>query len=103
MTQADSSHPHAPVPGWTQDDHALRREFVFDDFRQAFAFMTSVAREAEQLDHHPDWTNVYNRISIRLSTHSAGGVTDRDFELAEAINRLDDVSNSSAAKPKSRP
>jgi 4a-hydroxytetrahydrobiopterin dehydratase len=76
------------VPAWELKDAALSREFVFPDFVRAFGFMASVAAIAQQLDHHPEWQNVYNRVSIRLSTHDAGGLTDRDFELARRISEL---------------
>lgn len=77
------------VPQWRHDAarRAIVREFVFPDFAQAFAFMTRVALEAEKRDHHPDWSNVYNRVTIALSTHDAGGLTERDFDLARAIDR----------------
>jgi 4a-hydroxytetrahydrobiopterin dehydratase len=73
---------------WRHDARrgAISREFVFDDFAQAFAFMTRVALEAEKRDHHPEWSNVYNRVSITLTTHDAGGLTERDFELARVID-----------------
>lgn len=78
-------------PGWEYRDGALRRTFQFPDFVRAFAFMTEVALQAEKLDHHPDWSNVYNRVTMALSTHDAGGVTDLDFTLAghadEAFSR----------------
>lgn len=67
---------------------ALCREFRFKTFSEAFAFMTQVALAAEKADHHPDWTNSYNRVSVYLSTHSAGGVTEKDFALAEAMDAI---------------
>ncbi len=74
---------------WTEQDGALRRRFEFDDFSAAFAFMTRVALLAESADHHPEWSNVYNRVEITLTTHDAGNtVTDADRELAAAIDRL---------------
>ncbi len=76
------------IPGWSQSDGSLRREFEFDDFVAAFGFMASVALAAEKLDHHPNWSNVYNRVEIALNTHDAGGVTDFDFVLAASINEL---------------
>mgnify|MGYP000454062249 CR=1 FL=1 len=78
----------AKVPQWRHDAarRAIVREFVFADFVQAFAFMTRVALEAERRNHHPDWSNVYNRVTIALTTHDAGGLTERDFELARAID-----------------
>jgi 4a-hydroxytetrahydrobiopterin dehydratase len=76
---------------WTENDGALIREFEFGSFREAFAFMTRVAFIAEDLDHHPEWTNVYNRVSIRLTSHSAGNVvTDKDRTMATAIDALVD-------------
>jgi len=77
------------VPGWTSADNALVREFTFKDFAEAFAFMGKVAAEAENMHHHPDWSNSYNRVTIRLATHSAGGVTDKDIALAARINALE--------------
>jgi 4a-hydroxytetrahydrobiopterin dehydratase len=66
----------------------LHRELAFADFAQAFAFMTDVAREAEALQHHPEWFNVYNRVVIDLTTHDAGGITTLDFELARRAEDL---------------
>lgn len=74
------------LPGWELGDDKLRREFRFASFSEAFAFMTRAALRAEQLDHHPDWSNVYNRVTVALSTHEAGGVTELDFTLAEAMS-----------------
>lgn len=76
------------VPGWTLVESTLTREFVFPDFVRAFGFMASVAAIAQALDHHPDWDNVYGKVSIRLSTHDAGGLTARDFEMARRIDEL---------------
>ncbi|MCE1201780.1 MAG: 4a-hydroxytetrahydrobiopterin dehydratase [Bacteroidia bacterium] len=74
---------------WTNENNQLVRTFVFADFIQAFAFMTRVAFVAEKMNHHPEWTNVYNRVTIRLSTHDAGNVvTDRDRQLAAAIDKM---------------
>ena len=74
---------------WREEDGALRREFVFADFAAAWAFMTEVARVAEQLDHHPDWSNSWNKVKISLTSHDAGGVvTQRDHDLAALINSL---------------
>ena len=70
------------------DGAALARDLVFADFAAAFAFMRSVADVAEELDHHPDWSNSWNRVSIRLSTHDRGGVTEFDVELARHVDRL---------------
>lgn len=74
---------------WQEKNNTLYRKFQFKDFSEAFAFMTRVALEAEKMDHHPLWTNVYNTVEISLSTHSAGDVvTDKDRKLAEKIDDL---------------
>jgi 4a-hydroxytetrahydrobiopterin dehydratase len=76
--------------GWTFEEggKALVRRFMFEDFSEAFAFLTRVALHAEKVDHHPEFTNVWNRVDFRLTSHDAGGVTERDRNLAEAIDRL---------------
>ncbi|HXG81237.1 MAG TPA: 4a-hydroxytetrahydrobiopterin dehydratase [Sphingomicrobium sp.] len=76
--------------GWSlsEDGKALEQSFRFKNFSEAFAFLTRVALHAEKVDHHPEFTSVWNRVDFRLTTHDTGGVTDRDIELAEAINRL---------------
>ena len=74
---------------WEEKNNTLYRKFQFKDFSQAFAFMTRVALAAEKMDHHPDWSNVYNTVEIRLSTHDAGDVvTDKDRKLAKTIDGL---------------
>ena len=80
----------ATLPGWTQSGtrDAIRREFRFPDFSAAWAFMSRVALLAEKHDHHPEWSNVYNRVVIELTTHDAGGLSARDVELARAINGM---------------
>jgi 4a-hydroxytetrahydrobiopterin dehydratase len=67
---------------------AIRRGFVFKDFNEAFGFMARVALLAEQMNHHPEWTNVWNKVEVTLSTHDAGGLTERDLQLAEAMDRI---------------
>ena len=75
--------------GWTEKDNTLYRKLEFKNFSEAFAFMVRVAIEAERMNHHPEWTNVYNKVEISLSTHDAGDiVTDKDVKLAEKINKL---------------
>jgi len=77
-----------PPPGWTLDGDALTRSLRFKDFVQAFAFLTRVAAHAEAVDHHPEFTSVWNRVDFRLTSHDAGGVTERDITLAKAIDAL---------------
>ena len=74
--------------GWAVDGSALVRSFRFRDFAEAFAFLGRVAEHAERVNHHPEFTSVWNRLDFRLTTHSAGQVTDQDVALAKAINRL---------------
>lgn len=78
------------LEGWsaTEGRDAIRKTFIFKNFNEAFGFMTSVAMQAEKLDHHPEWTNVYNRVSVTLSTHDAKGVTERDVALALFMDQL---------------
>lgn len=77
------------LPNWSVGKSGkLESHFKFRDFKEAFAFMTQVALCAEQENHHPEWSNVYNRVSIELTTHDAGGLTEKDLKLAKSINRL---------------
>ena len=80
----------AKVSGWTkvQGRDAITRKFVFKDFNEAFGFMTRAALVAEKMDHHPEWFNVYKTVEVTLSTHDAGGVTDLDVKLAQAMDKL---------------
>ncbi len=79
----------AGLAGWVlaQDGLSISRSFVFKNFSEAFAFMTRSALAAEKLDHHPDWSNVYKTVDVKLNTHDAGGLTALDFELAKRMNR----------------
>jgi 4a-hydroxytetrahydrobiopterin dehydratase len=81
------SHISKMLNNWTFEEDLIKRDFEFMDFIEAFSFMTSVALLAEHLDHHPDWSNAYNKVSIALSTHSAGGITQLDFDLAAKIDQ----------------
>src|SRR5215475_13981672 len=78
------------LPEWTRTEgrDALHRTFTFADFNAAFGFMARAALVAEKMDHHPEWTNVWNRVAVTLSTHSAGGLTDLDVKLAEAMDKI---------------
>jgi 4a-hydroxytetrahydrobiopterin dehydratase len=80
----------ARLSGWSKADgrEAITRKFTFKDFNQAFGFMTRVALVAEKMDHHPEWFNVYKTVEVTLSTHDAGGVTERDIALAEAMDKI---------------
>lgn len=75
----------ARLQGWSLDDGKLFKKYEFKDFKEAFAFMGRVAEAAEEQDHHPDWCNVYKTVTVHLSTHDAGGLTERDFRLAHAM------------------
>jgi 4a-hydroxytetrahydrobiopterin dehydratase len=77
----------AEIPGWGLVDGKLHRELEFRNFVEAFGFMSMVALEAEKLAHHPDWSNSWNRVVVDIVNHSAGGISDKCFELATAINR----------------
>ena len=84
----------ARLAGWSEvkDRDAITRTFGFRDFNEAFGFMTRAALVAEKLDHHPEWFNVYDKVEVTLATHDAGGVTERDVALAQAMNRLAEAS-----------
>ena len=87
----ESERPMMQVPdGWSHEDggKALVRTFRFKDFSEAFAFLTRVAMHAEKVDHHPEFTNVWNRVDFRLTTHDADGITQRDIDMAKAIDAL---------------
>ena len=81
------------LSGWTRADgrHAIQKTFKFEDFARAFAFMTKVAEKAEQMDHHPEWFNVYATVDVTLATHDAGGVTQLDMDLAKFMDEAADL------------
>lgn len=88
-TDDSNVDPSLDVPdGWTVVGGALRKEFVFANFAEAFAFMTRVAAEAERLNHHPDWSNSWNRVVIELTSHDVDRLTMRDTHLAQAIDAV---------------
>jgi len=94
-TRPKALPPHAiaerlesDLPGWSLAGGKLHRAFRFPDFARAFAFMSAAALHAEKLDHHPEWSNVYDRVTVDLVTHDAQGVTELDFELAGRMSRL---------------
>jgi len=90
LTESERAEALAQLDGWAFDAarNGIARRFVFADFSQAFAFMTRVALAAEKADHHPEWSNVWNKVDILLSTHDAGGVTGKDIALARQIEEI---------------
>jgi len=90
LTDAERDRALAELPDWTLRDDALAisRDFKFADFSEAFAFMTRVALYAEKADHHPEWSNVYNRVRVTLTTHDAGGLSQRDVKMARAMDGM---------------
>lgn len=90
LSGAERAAALATLSGWREVDgrDAITRTFRFADFNAAFGFMTRAALVAEKMDHHPEWSNVYRTVSVTLTSHDAGGVTDRDIRLAEAMDRI---------------
>ena len=90
LTNTERDEALAELTDWSlaREGKAIERKFVFADFSEAFAFMTRIALLAEQQDHHPEWSNVYNRVEIALTTHDAGGLSERDLAMAKAIDAL---------------
>ena len=86
LSDTDLTTALADLTGWAQDGPAIHRSFKFADFTAAWGFMTRVALMAEKANHHPDWSNSYNRVEVALTSHDAGGVTERDIALAKKIN-----------------
>ena len=86
ITDADKAERIAA--GWVHDGKKLTRLFVFANFMDAFAFMSRCAAEIEKLDHHPEWTNIYNKVAVGLTTHDAGGVTAKDVELSRIMDTI---------------
>ena len=92
LSDEDRAEALDALDEWDYDEarDAITRKFLFGDFSEAFAFMTRVALLAEKADHHPEWSNVWNRVEILLTTHDAGGLSQRDVDMAEAIDLLVD-------------
>lgn len=88
LTGAEISAALANLPGWTVVDEKLHRDYKFADFPHAFGFMATVAPAIEKMNHHPEWSNVYNRVSVNLTTHDAGGITACDVELAKLLEGI---------------
>ena len=85
LADADIDDALTRLPGWQRQGDALVKQFQFEHFRAAIWFMNAAAAAAEQMDHHPEWSNVYNRVMVRLTTHDSGGITHNDIRLAEAM------------------
>lgn len=88
MTEADVLERADKLPGWSLKGGKLHREYKFPDFPHAFGFMATAAPSIEKMDHHPEWCNVYNRVIVDLNTHSAGGITQKDFDLAALLEGI---------------
>ena len=88
LSQEDIEEELKDLQGWSVENEKLHKEFLFDNFNQAFGFMTRSAMEIEKMNHHPEWFNVYNKITIELTTHDAGGITKNDVNLAKILNSL---------------
>lgn len=88
MQSEEVEHALASLDGWGIEDGALTRDYRFASFVEAFGFMRKMADVSEKLNHHPDWTNVYDRVAVRMSTHDAGGITELDFEWAREAERI---------------
>ena len=88
LTDTEISARLEGISGWTVENEKLHKEFQFESFVEAFGFMASVALIAESMNHHPEWFNVYNRVTVDLATHDAGGISALDFELAKKVDAL---------------
>ncbi|MFS8797976.1 4a-hydroxytetrahydrobiopterin dehydratase [Thermostichus sp. MS-CIW-36] len=88
LSEAEVQAKLENLPGWSLQDGKLHRQFQFRSFVEAFGWMSSVALVAESMGHHPEWSNVYNRVRVDLTTHDAGGITELDFTLAQRMNEL---------------
>ena len=88
LSDAEVQEGLSGLPGWTVEDGKLHREFKFQNFVEAFGFMASAALEAESMNHHPEWYNIYNTVRVDLTTHDAGGISAKDLELAERMTAL---------------
>ncbi|MBT8444689.1 MAG: 4a-hydroxytetrahydrobiopterin dehydratase [Gammaproteobacteria bacterium] len=88
LSESEITASLTEIPGWTIEDAKLYRQFIFPRFIEAFGFMASVATVCEKQDHHPEWFNVYNKVQISLTTHEAGGISQRDIVLAQSIDDI---------------
>ena len=88
LTDTEITQKLEKLEGWEFHNNQLQTSFEFENFKDAFSVMTRIAFEAELQNHHPDWANVYNKLEISLSTHDAGGITEKDFTLATTIDKI---------------
>jgi len=88
LSKLETDEELKKLTGWSVKNDKLHKEFQFNNFNQAFGFMTRAAMEIEKMNHHPEWFNVYNRITVDLTTHDAGGITNNDINLARILNSL---------------
>ncbi len=88
MTKQEIEERLDQLEGWDYTDNGIQTTFEFADFKETFSIMTRIAFECEAQNHHPEWSNVYKTLTIRLSTHDAGGVTEKDFKLAATIENI---------------
>ena len=88
LTMSQIENKISTLAGWIVRDDKLHKQYQFDSFIEAFGFMSSVALVAESMNHHPEWSNVYNRVIIDLTTHDSGGISDLDFEFAERVDKI---------------
>ena len=88
LSQEEIENLLKELSGWTVVQNKLHKEFIFDDFSQAFDFMTRAVSHIDRMNHHPEWFNVYNKVIVDLITHDAGGITDNDIKLAKTLNSL---------------
>ena len=89
LSSESIDHELKNLKGWAVVNNKIHKEFQFDDFNQAFGFMTRAAMHIEKMNHHPEWFNVYNKIIVDLTTHDAGGITQNDISLAKVLNSLE--------------
>ena len=88
LTEIEISKKIKNFPNWTYQHKSIQASFKFNDFKDTFFVMKEIALMAEKINHHPNWSNIYNVLNVRLTTHDAGGVTDKDFELAKMIDAV---------------
>lgn len=91
LSEKQISEKLKDLDGWQFNDNAIHTKLEFEDFKETFSIMTRIAFEAEAQQHHPDWTNAYNTLSISLTSHDAGGVTEKDFKMAKTIESIIDT------------